>query len=505
MEYILTASEMKKCDENATKLYGIESMVLMERAALETARVIIERYGTDIYVGVVAGSGNNGGDGIAIARILREYGVRAEINLVGEPSKCTEQMKKQLDSANKLGIPVHFILEHVLYDVIVDAMFGVGLTRPIEGKYKKAIAAINESKAHVVAVDMPSGIHSDDGSVMGIAVKADITVTYAYKKLGQLLYPGAEYAGEVICVPIGIPQEALENQKNAVVTFESSDLHLPLRSPSGNKGTFGKVFLIAGSRTMGGACQLAALSAFRIGTGMVKVYTAQENRDSMLKKVPEAIIQTYCDDTSVALSEEEEKLLIQGLQWADVVAIGPGLSLSLKAKYILKTVMLMNQKPMVMDADALNLIAEDETLLQLMEYNRNNHLPYDVVMTPHLGEFARLIKHPIPEIKKDILGYCRAFAKKYNVTLVCKDARTMVTKRYKLPYMNSSGNCGMATAGAGDVLTGIIAGLIAQGMDTHEAAIMGTYAHGLAGDIAKENSSAYYIMSQDMIQALKYL
>lgn len=505
MEYILTASEMKKCDENATKQYGIESMVLMERAALETVRIIIEKFGTDISVGIVAGSGNNGGDGIAIARILREYGVRAEINLVGEPSKCTEQMKKQLDSANKLGIPVHFMLEHVLYDVIVDAMFGVGLTRAVEGKYKKAINAINESKAHVVAVDMPSGINSDDGSVMGVAVKADVTVTYAYKKLGQMLYPGAEYTGEVICVPIGIPQEALENRKNAVVTFETSDLHLPSRNPSGNKGTFGKVFLIAGSRTMGGACQLAAMSAFRIGSGMVRVFTAQENRDSMLKKVPEAIIHTYCDDTTVTLSEEEEMLLIQGLQWADVVAIGPGLSLSLKAKYILKTAMLMNQKTMVIDADALNLIAEDESMLQLLEYNRNNHLSYDVVMTPHLGEFARLIKHPIPEIKKDVLGYCRAFAKKYNVALVCKDARTIVTKRYKLSYLNSSGNCGMATAGSGDVLTGIIAGLIAQGMDSHEAAIMGTYAHGLAGDIAKENSSAYYIMSQDMIQALKYL
>lgn len=504
MEYILTASEMKACDKLASEKYHIDPMILMERAALETAKLLVERYGTDILVGIVAGTGNNGGDGIAIARILHEYGVRAEINLVGEMDKCSPQTVKQLEIVKELGIPVQYVMDHPLYDVIVDAIFGIGLSREIQGGEKEAIDLINESNARVVSVDIPSGIHADSGAVMGNAVKADITVTYGFKKLGQLLYPGAQYVGELVCVPIGIPKEAFESKKTGVVAFQREDVHLPYRNPAGNKGSFGKVFLIAGSKNMGGACQLTALSAFRIGAGMVKILTAEENRDSLLKKVPEAIVTTYYDDGLPALLAQEERILQEGLQWADVVAIGPGLSLSAKAKYIFALTMKMNTKTLVMDADALNLLAEDEKLMQTLEYHRNE-IPYEIIMTPHVGEFSRLIHYPVPKIKKDLLGYCRAFTKKYQVSLVCKDARTIVTRRYKHSFLNTSGNSGMATAGSGDVLTGIIAGLLAQGVEGYEAAVLGTYIHGLAGDIALERSSAYYFMSQDLIRALRFL
>lgn len=504
MEYILTAAEMKKCDENTSKIYGIDSLVLMERAALETAKIIVDRFGTDIYVGVVAGSGNNGGDGIAVARILKEYGIRAEIHMIGDEDKYTEQTRRQLETARLLQIPIHYCMDNVLYDVIVDALFGIGVTRPVEGKYKEAVEAINAARAKVVSIDMPSGINTDDGTVMGCAVKADITVTYAYRKLGQMFYPGSTFTGELICVPIGIPAEAMKEKKSGVVTFTEGDFRLPERNPGGNKGNFGKVFLIAGSRSMGGACQLSALSAFRIGAGMVRIFTAEENRDSLLKKVPEAIIDSYHDDGMPTLFQEEKAALMKGLQWADVVAIGPGLSMTAKAKLILSIVLQDNTKTLIIDADALNILSEDAALLQKFEQGRDD-ISYDVIMTPHLGEFARLIKHPIPEIKKDLLGYCKSFTKKYKVALVCKDARTIVTKHFKLSYLNSSGNDGMATAGSGDVLTGIIAGLAAQGLESYEAAVMGTYTHGLAGDIAKEKSSAYYIMSQDIIHSLKFL
>lgn len=504
MEYILTAAEMKKCDENASVSFGIEPLVLMERAALETANIILEKYGNDICVGIFAGSGNNGGDGIAIARILREHGVRAEIHMIGDTDKCTPLCAKQLDSAKKLDIPVHYCVDKILYDVIVDALLGIGCNREVDGKYAEAIDAINESRAKVVSVDIPSGINADDGNIMGSAIKADVTVTYAYKKIGHLFYPGCTYAGELICVPIGIPREALNEKKNGIVTFTQDDLKLPERNPAGNKGTFGKVLLIAGSKSMGGACQLSALSSFRIGAGMVKVFTAEENRDSLLKKVPEVIIDTYHDDGLPTLFDDERESLLNALKWADVVAVGPGLSISAKARQILSITLKENTCPMVIDADALNIIAENNELLQMFEQGRGT-ITYDVVMTPHLSEFARLIKHPIPDIKKDMIGYCKAFTKKYNVSLVCKDARTIVTKHFKRSYLNSSGNDGMATAGVGDVLTGVIAGIMAQGVDSYEAAVMGTFAHGLAGDIAKEKTSAYYIMSQDIIQSLRYL
>lgn len=500
---MLTSAEMKASDKAAIEEYGIGSMVLMERAALQTVQIILDRYGTDSYVGVMAGSGNNGGDGIAIARILQEHGVRAEINMVGEPSKLSPESAAQLETAKKLNIPIYYGVEHTLYDVIVDAIFGIGLTRNVEGKYRKAVEAVNASKAKVVAVDIPSGVNTDDGTIMGCAVKADITVTFAYRKLGLMLYPGASCAGEVVCVPIGIPGAVTANKRTGVVTFTDwkKDLHFPERSPSGNKGTFGKVLLVAGSRNMGGACFLSALSAYRTGAGMVRIFTAAQNREALIKKLPEAIVDTYHDGTGSDITKEETDTLLSGLEWADIVAVGPGISVSEKAKMILGSLLVHCDKPLVVDADALNLLARNAGLLKLFAfgYRKSDN---DVIFTPHLGEFSRLMQCPVAEIKKDMIASCKAYTRKYDVSLVCKDARTLVSKRGKLTYLNASGNDGMATAGSGDVLTGIIAGLLAQGYSGFEAAVMGTYAHGLAGDLARQKTSAYYIMAQDIIQAL---
>ena len=507
MEYVLTAAEMKKCDETAIKEYGIASLVLMERAALETVNAVLEKYGDEIFVGVIAGCGNNGGDGIAAARILQEHGVRVEINMVGETKKLTDETKVQLEIARKLNIPIYYGVEHTLYDVIIDALFGIGITRTVEGKYRKAIEEINASKAKVVSVDIPSGVNTDDGSIMGCAVKADMTVTFAYRKIGLMLYPGASCAGEVRCVPIGIPSVLTDKKRTGVVTFtdKEADLKLPDRSRSGNKGTFGKVLLAAGSRSMGGACQLSALAAYRIGAGMVRVFTAEENRESLLRKLPEAIVDTYADpDNEQGLSAAEQRTLKESLAWADVIAIGPGLSLSNRALDILKTVFCDSNKPLVMDADALNLLAKNDVLLEELQFGRRKN-DASIVLTPHLGEFARLMKYPLSVIRKNFLKTCKAFAFRCVVSLVCKDARTIITKRGKLTYLNASGNDGMATAGSGDVLTGIIAGLLAQGMSGFEAAVIGAYAHGLAGDYARDNASSYYIMAQDIINSLKYL
>lgn len=503
MEHVLTSAEMKASDKAAIEEYGIGSMVLMERAALQTVQVILDRYGTDLYVGVMAGNGNNGGDGIAIARILQERGIRAEINMVGEASKLSPEAAAQLETAQKLNIPIHYGVEHTLYDVIVDAIFGIGITRNVEGKYRKAIEAVNASRAKVVAVDIPSGVNTDDGSIMGCAIKADITVTFAYRKLGLMLYPGASCAGEVVCVPIGIPGAVTAKKRTGVVTFTDwkKDLHFPGRSPSGNKGTFGKVLLIAGSRNMGGACFLSALSAYRTGAGMVRVFTAAQNREVLLKKLPEAIVDTYKDDAGADITKEEAKVLLSGLEWADIVAVGPGISVSEKAKTILESLLSQCDKPMVIDADALNLLARNAELLKLFAFGYRKS-DSDVIFTPHLGEFSRLMQCPVAKIKKDMIASCKAFTRKYDVSLVCKDARTLVSKRGKLTYLNASGNDGMATAGSGDVLTGIIAGLLAQGYSGFEAAVMGTYAHGLAGDFARRKTSAYYIMAQDIIKAL---
>ncbi len=506
MEYVLTAAEMKAFDNMAIHEYGIGSLVLMERAALQTVKAIIDNYGKDISVGIVAGSGNNGGDGIAIARILKEEGICAEIIMIGDLSRLTTETAAQLETAQKLDIPICYEIKHLQYDVIVDAIFGIGLTRMIEGKFKETIEAVNASNAKIVAVDIPSGVHSDNGAVMGCAVKADLTVTFAYRKLGLLLYPGASYAGKVLCVSIGIPQAVVQDKRKGVVTFSNAkeDLQLPDRNPAGNKGTFGKVLLIAGSKKMGGACFLSALSAFRAGAGMVKIFTASDNRDYLLKTLPEAMIDTYEEDETGSISQKEANTLITDIAWADVVAIGPGISLSDKAKVILKRTLNDCSKSMVMDADALNILSQEADLLNSFAF-ANENSSQEIIFTPHLGEFSRLTNMPIEELKKNLIVHCKNFTKRYNVSLVCKDARTIVAKRGRLTYLNSSGNHGMATAGSGDVLTGIITGFLAQNMSGFEAAVMGTYIHGLAGDMAKDKMSAYYIMAQDIIQSLPFL
>jgi NAD(P)H-hydrate epimerase len=505
MEYVLTASQMKESDGAAINEYGIESLVLMERAAYETARIITKKYGTDISVGVMVGSGNNGGDGIAIARILGEKGIHTEINMIGDADKLTRETSVQLEIARKLNIPIYYGVENTLYDVIVDAIFGIGIKRPVEGKFREAIGAINDSKAHVVSVDIPSGINTDDGRIMGCAVKADVTVTFQYRKLGLLLYPGAIYAGEIHCVAIGIPTPRIDS-KNLVVAYANpkADLQFPSRNPAGNKGSFGKVLIIAGSRNMGGACMLSALSAYRTGAGMVRVYTARDNRDVLLRKLPEVIIDTYTDDGTGQISNEEKQALMEGIKWADVVAVGPGLSTSYKAVALLRLVMEHCDKAMVLDADALNILSQNDDLLRMFEPGRKK-FDNDVVFTPHLGELSRLMKVSTSNIKGDLLECARRFATDYDVTIVCKDARTVVARKGRSVYINLSGNEGMATAGSGDVLTGIISAMMAQGYGGYDGAVMGVYAHGLAGDIAKDKTSSYYVMAQDIIHGLKDL
>lgn len=506
MEYVLTSSEMKGCDRAAIEKYGIGAPVLMERAALRTVSAIISRYGRDIRVGVVAGSGNNGGDGIAVARILLEEGIPAQICMVGDTAHLSPETAAQLETARRLGIPIHQDMAVTSCDVIVDALFGIGLAREITGKYRDAVEAVNASGARVVSVDIPSGVDADSGQIMGCAVRADMTVTFAYRKPGLLLYPGAACAGSVVCAPIGIPDAAMDSRGAGMFTYTDprTDLRLPVRDPSGNKGTFGKVLLIAGSRGMGGACLLAALSAFRAGAGMVRIFTASDNREALLKNIPEAIIDMYHDDGQAHLAQDEGAALMAGFEWADVVAVGPGLSMSEKARLIVEKTVACCGKPLVADADALNILAQDSALLEHFAFgSESGGYGNEVVFTPHIGEFSRLAGCTAETVKKDIIACCRRFVEHYDVSLVCKDARTVVAKKGCPVYLNTSGNSGMATAGSGDVLTGVTAGLLAQQKSGYDAAVMGTYVHGLAGDIAKGRASAYYIMAQDIIAALK--
>lgn len=500
-EYIVTAEEMKTYDENTIQKLGVQSLVLMERAALATANIICEKYGLQNRVLVVAGCGNNGGDGVAIGRILKERGMHVEIAIIGKKEGMSEEMSTQVEIAKAYHIPVTYRIMDNDYDLIVDALLGIGLKRDVEGRFLTAVQSINERLSKVISVDIPSGINANTGAVCGDAVRADITVTFGYRKLGHVLYPGTQYTGDLYVEDIGITDYSFMEQAPEVFTYTMKDKRLPKRNPAGNKGTFGKVFLIAGSKNMCGACQFAAMSAFRMGAGMVKILTAEENLEALKKKIPEAIFDTY----NSATTKEEVALQIEkGIDWCSVMAIGPGIGTGDFPQYMLEKVIAYNTKPLVLDADALTILAADYELMKRLERG-NRRYGYDIVMTPHMGEFAKLLHTNTTAIQTELFPVVRAFTEKYHVTLVCKDARSIAAYKGKAIYLNTSGNDGMATAGSGDVLTGMITGLLAQNMNGFEAACLGEFLHGCAGDVAKKHANAYYIMAQDIIQALQFL
>lgn len=483
---------------------NVEKEAGQGKAALAVAEEIEKRASPGMQVLIVAGCGNNGGDGIAAGRILRQHGYAVDFCLIGDREKCSGETKAQCGMIEKYGCPLQDKIGNKEYDIIVDALFGIGLSRNLEGQFAKAVQEINESKAFVCSVDIPSGIHTDSGEIMGEAVKANLTVTFAFKKPGHILYPGCGYCGEIICGDIGITQESFLGQNPQIYTFYGAPLDgMPDRNGDGNKGTFGKVLVIAGSAGMSGACELCARSVYRMGAGMVKILTPEENRIIVQTNLPEALLSTYQvqeagkTETAGDLRQRLEK----DMEWADCILIGPGIGKGREACAMLEQVLAESKKPLVIDADGLNLLAENENLRQLLKGCIKEKR--DVVLTPHLAEFARLFGSTVEDIKRNLLHRPKEMAEKYGCIVVCKDARTVVAAPSgKEMYLNTSGNDGMATAGMGDVLTGVIGGLMAQGMDGCKAACLGVYIHGKAGDEAAKIKGRYGLMARDVINGL---
>ncbi len=504
MEYIVTASEMKKYDRNTSSYFGVSPLVLMERAALAVVEEIELRYKDKKRILIVTGCGNNGGDGFAIGRILCQRGYLVTIVFPGDLERCSEEAKTQLEIYRKYGQKITDNIPECEYDIIIDAVFGTGLNREVEGIYRQAISNINQREGIKIAVDIPSGLHADNGRILGVCVKADITVTFAFKKRGMILYPGAEYCGKIICKDIGITRASFLDEEPLMYSYQADDIkRLPKRNKAGNKGSFGKILLLAGSVNMSGACVLSGLSAYRSGTGLVRIVTPWENREIIQKMLPEAVLDIY--EKNDAMISQKIK---EGIQWADCIVIGPGIGKSEMAHQLVQAVLGQTQTPLIIDADALNLIAEDEKLQEKVRENTKQGA--SIIMTPHMGEFSRLIKIPIEELQKEFVENVLRYRQMYGVTLVCKDARTICCGKHGKDgtirlYINQSGNDGMATAGSGDVLAGIIASMAAQHLQDFEAACLGVYIHGMAGDLASQAANRYSMMANDMIEQLKYI
>lgn len=494
MKYLLDAREMKAVDEYTIKEIKIPSMVLMERAALSVALEAAKHTVSALPVLCICGCGNNGADGLAAARILKEQKIPVAIYIPMLTENPSQEWKAQNEIIKNLSIPIVNNPIFSEYTLLIDAIFGVGLNREVTGEYKSCIEAMNASQTPIMAVDIPSGLDSSTGKILGTAVKANWTVTFGVLKIGLLLYPGAEFCGEVIQKEIGFPQEVIERVSPSAFTYELSDLEkIPPRKPYSNKGTYGKVLLVAGSENMAGAAYLSAKAAYATGAGLVKIVTCEENRIILQSSLPEAIMATYH-------KENWEEVLEPALEWADVIAVGPGLSIKEVSISIVESILaygaIQKEKTIIFDADALNILSKNRERFHALKGNG--------IITPHLGEMARLTGKRIEEIQDTLIQTAKNFSEAYGVVCVLKDARTIVSDRgMGAFFINSSGNNGMATGGAGDVLTGIIAGLSVMKLENQTAACLGVYIHGLAGDIARKEKGTYAMGAKDIICGLE--
>lgn len=509
-DYLVTREEMKAYDTYTIEHIGIPAPVLMERAALKVAECVEQYLGKkEGRVLCVCGTGNNGGDGLCVVRLLLDKGIRAEAVLVGNREHASRETLIQLSVLEKYGIIPYTRLPDAEYDVLVDALFGTGLSREITGAYRDTVEAMNKKEAVRISIDIPSGINADTGAVLGTAVRADETVALAFLKRGLYLYPGALYAGKVSLADIGITKRSFNGKLPGMYTIQNRQKEAFFkRRPDGNKGTFGKLLLVAGSEEMAGAALLSGNAAYRAGAGMVKLVIPEKIREIVQKMLPEALIQTY--EGKMGITKEEETVFLHSMEWADAVAIGPGLGVCESGKNLLATAIKEGRKPLIIDADGLNLLAKDEDLKTL--FKRRTKADGDsVILTPHMGELARLLKRPVEEVTADEVGAVTEAADIFGCIVAGKSARTCVCRTNHPVFLNTAGNDKMATAGSGDVLTGIIAALTVQGASDFrdafcfQAASAGVYLHACAGDAAAKKAGNAGMTASDIIAGLSLL
>lgn len=555
MDYVVNAGEMQYADENTISCFGMPQLVLMERAALLAGDFIKQKwpalFSENAHILIAAGNGNNGGDGVALARLFYLQGYNVSVLMDGDAAKYTEALKTQrnilekyrqeqerrtdLNDRRKLCIIYDEAWQALKeqhqdsYDLVVDALFGVGLSRSVEGIYREKIEWLNGLSGKKAALDIPSGISARDGRVLGVSFLADITVTFGFLKAGMLLYPGKEFCGEIKIAEIGITAESFLGKAPAGRTLagtkkaweEWKDTFLKRRDNS-HKGSYGKVLLFAGSKGAPGAALLAGEAVLRSGAGMLQLASSPENRELVLAKLPEAMYQETAEMT------EWKRLL----DWCDAVVIGPGIGQEKQTENHMEKILTLVsesglQKPVLLDADGLNLTASSERLFRLISrYTASGGV---VIMTPHMAELARLLHCEIRKLQEDRMGKMEQYVRESGVILVGKDAATVVcyadeagTFHY---YINQTGNSGMATAGSGDVLSGISgafaalwavrrrehgadhsAGKEASAKSAYFEAVCGAvYLHGLAGDAAAEKFGKTSMKAGDMIAAFPEL
>ena len=501
---VVTTQQMREIDRVTIEEIGIPGLDLMERAgqgvvkAIEGTLIDIE----NSRVAIFCGKGNNGGDGFVVARLLARKGTDVETYVLGRKSEVKGDAKVNLERALNLGLRVREVesLDQIVHpltaDLLVDAIFGTGIKGAVSGFPAEVIDLINRSEGVVVAVDTPSGLNTDTGMVEGPCVRAEVTATMGLPKVGLLLYPGKAHVGKLETVDIGVPPEVIDQAGISIELIEQDDIAriVPRRAPHAHKGDCGRVAIVAGSVGLTGAAALACQAALRSGAGMAVLGIPKSLNDVMEVKLTETMTKplSETDDRSLSLAAEQE--IDKLLDWADILAIGPGLSQNKETQELVRKVIQKVKKPTVIDADGLNALAGHVNSF------KKGKVP--LILTPHAGELSRLIDLPLSDIELRRIDVARQSAEDLNVVLVLKGAPTVVAEPAGSVYINSSGNAGMATAGSGDVLTGLIAAMLAQGLTGIDAARAGVYLHGLAGDLVAKEKGLWGVLAGDIAEAV---
>ncbi len=501
---VVTAQEMRQIDQQTIEQIGIPGAVLMEQAGSEVVRILREHFPECQRVGIVVGKGNNGGDGLVVARQLAHAGQPIQIFLVSPPESFAGDALTNLQIAQNLALPITPVLSDgelkglknqlASSDLIVDSIFGTGLRGGVHDFIGDVIECINRSGKPVIAIDLPSGLSADTGIAEGACIQASHTVTVGLPKRGNLIHPGAALTGKLDVVDIGFPSSVIAAQDIQINWTRPSDAAriLPPRPTHSHKGTYGRVFVAAGSVGMTGAAALTSAGALRAGAGLVTLGTPKNLNPILEVKLTEVMTLPLPETAEGSLALEAKVDIIEAIKRTkSVLAIGPGLSQHPETVSLVHSVIRESDTPTVIDADGINALARSKEIL--------SSLSPQTVLTPHPGEMARLLGGTIEALERDRIGLAQRFAQDHNVTLVLKGAPTVVAREDGEVWINSTGNAGMATGGMGDVLTGLIAGLIAQKISGFDAAVLGVYLHGLAADLVAEKIGLHGLMAGDVL------
>ena len=521
---VVTAAEMRQIDRDTIEDIGIPGIVLMETAGSAVVRSIVKHYPTAQRIGILVGKGNNGGDGLVIARQLAHAGRDVHLFLVSPPDNFTGEAEINLQIAKRLtasfgnlqaapkgGLRIEEILTDTAVksdanivgcELLVDAMLGTGLRGTVRAPIATVIDAINSLHIPVFSVDLPSGLDADTGNPMGTCVQADRTVTIGLPKRGLLVHPGAEFAGKLEVVDIGFPEQVIDAQNIKVnwTTAAQVSAWIPQRPPASHKGTYGRILVVAGSTGMTGAAALTSEAALRVGAGLVTLATPQHLNPILEGLLPEVMTLPLPETEAGSLSASAAAAILEfAEQTKSVLAIGPGISQHPDTVALVHQLMREHRKhklggQMVIDADGLNAIAQIPEIMSLLERG--------TVLTPHPGEMARLTNRSVSTLEGDRIRTAQTFANEHGVVLVFKGAPTVTSDANGNVWINSTGNPGMGTGGMGDVLTGIIAGLMAQGLPSGRAAALAVYIHGLAGNIVSERLGMHGLIASDVLKAV---